>query len=386
MRPPTRNTSATAAATGRAAQEISKLQRAARAKALEEANLKARSDFEWRKQHGFVPPEILGELAAPHPANHAAFHCGEPVCSAFANVSLILATANEERAPLLKGYSDWFASLVFLVTAGGMRRCRSCRALVHESGATHTACHCVPLWASLSDDAQEEFHGNRWISKEEGKWNISFSAIRHLHFASAFEHAARIAGRNTRGFLVTHFDFFINVRIFHGAAFDHPWFPRRGQWIFRDGLDPVPRCFPVNGLNGTYFEKDKSWFWANNGFDWAKRTCKRNVEALGERECCYGWADIFYVPRKLHVAFGSLLAAFPDTHHEVAVPTSLRILSLRTGVQLRGLTCLGGTTAKLTNLDAFRPARKARPFCAHKLNLSSQDAQDVVHNVLHEIW
>ena len=360
----------------------------ARVKAQARAHQEALLDLEQRKISGFVPPDILGDPAAPHPANRSIFRCGRPDCSAFANVSLILATSTMERVSLLSGYADWFASLLFLVTVGGNQRCLACRAAVRKSFVARTACHCIPIWTSLSDNRQEEFGDKRWVNESKGTWNISYSATRHVHYVSAFAHAMRIAGPGggAQGFLVAHFDFFINVRIFHGAALHQPWFPNKGQWTFRNGLDPVPRCFPVVGPNRTYFEADRSWFWVDDGFDWAKRQCKKSVEELGELECCYGWADIFYVPSALLTSFSYLLGAFPDTHHEVAVPTALRILSRRSGVGLRALSCVGGTIAKIKAVNMFRPAHLTPQFCGHKLNLSDADTQEAVRDMLHKRW
>ena len=180
-----------------------------------------------------------------------------------------------------------------------------------------------------------------------------------------------------------HFDFFLNVRIFHGAAFELPWFPRRGQVIFSGGDLPVPRCFPVR--NASLFDADKSWFW----FEEAKAGCRACVERLGATECCYGWADILYVPRPMLTAFGSLLAAFPDVHHEVAVPTALRILATRRNITPRTLACNGGTIGRMHN-ERFAPfvgsPRRFNGFCAHRVNLSNPSHQEVVTRFLHERW
>lgn len=329
--------------------------------------------------HGWYPPNILGDLAGRHTSEFPpAFHCGEPSCSAFSNVSLVLMLTFTERLQLLSAYADWFASVLFFMTAHTVdnalredhEQCNRCHTLTARR--QRTGCFCAHY----------------------------YSPMRHMHYGRAFSRAVALAGdddpqhphhhanrthahSHVIGVLMCHFDFYLNVRIFHGAAFDVPWLPRRGQVVFRNGELPVPRCFPVNST--ALYDNDKSWFW----FEEARPKCRACVTQLGGSECCYGWADILYVPRALMRQYGSLLAHFPDVHHEVAVPTAMRLLALRANVTLRALQCAGGTIGRM-HAERFGPfvgtPARAVPFCAHRVNLSHPNHQSVVHQMLHDRW
>lgn len=325
---------------------------------------------------------MLGGLAAPHSGEwKPTFHCGEPSCSAFANVSLVLMLTFTERIPVLLGYADWFASELFFLTAHTIdnalrddpEQCSRCHALT----ASHrrTGCLCANFYSPL----RHVHYGrafSRAVALANGKHaNSSFTAD-----GATTHHAGH---RPVQGVLMCHFDFFLNVRIFHGAAFDVPWLPRRGQVTFANGDDPVPRCFPA--ANGSALWTDKSWFW----FEDARPKCSTYLAQLGESECCYGWADILYVPRGMLRLYGTLLSAFPDLHHEVAVPTAMRILSKRLNVTPKALSCNGGTIGRMHN-ERFGPfvgsPKTYNGFCAHRINLSNTDHQQIVTRFVDERW
>lgn len=155
---------------------------------------------------------------------------------------------------------------------GWHQRVRGCKAQLyaHARGgaaaadrARRAGCHCVGAWRHLPS------------LELESTWNISFSALRHLHYAPALARAVSLArkGRSV-GVLLCHFDFFLNVRLFHGAAYDQPWMPRGGAVVL-GGYDlPVPRCYRVDT---SAYRDDRSWFW----FDRAKPRCRAAVRAMG---------------------------------------------------------------------------------------------------------
>ena len=355
-------------------------------------------------------PAMIEGLAGRHTGDWPPLiHCGEPSCSAFQNVSLVLMLTFTERMQMLSGYADWFASLLFFLTShtvdNALREDTEACDRCHKLAASwrRTGCHCAHFYSPM-----RHLHYGRAFSRAialataggiTGGGNRSHHHHSHLHGSSgglrmlssssssgssSSSHLVRSnsAGGGPIGVLMCHFDFFLNVRIFHGARFDLPWFPRRGQVIFSDPDDPVPRCFPINS---TVFAKDKSWFWFEEG----KAHCKECVIKLNGAECCYGWADIIYVPRPMLKAYGTLLQGFPEVHHEIAVPTALRMLSLKFNVTPRALSCNGGTIGRMHN-TRFGPccgrAQTTNGFCAHRLNLSHTDHQEVVRSMLHDRW
>ena len=275
-----------------------------------------------------LPPEpgaVSGLLVDSAVQTQPTRPCGSPDCSAFAHVSLVLTLSHTVRAPLLLAYASWFASLVFLVSDAGEEPCAQCRAAVRANATAanrhRVGCFCIEEWTRAGS------------IEECSPLNISWSAVRHTHYAALFKYALSLAvgspgdvggggGRRSRGVLLTHADMFLNVRLFHGAAFDAPWLASGGLPLF-GGADaqprelPVPRCYRVASRA---FERDRSWFW----FDHAKPRCRAAVEALGGTECCFGWADLLYVPRARLAPFGATLAAFPGVHRMPIRGASLR--------------------------------------------------------------
>ena len=136
------------------------------------------------------PQPILG----PRVFEPTDFHCGQPAtCSAFSSTSLVLTISYPVRVPMLLAYADWFASVLFFLTATGSGQCDECRE--RTAAQERAACHCVR------------------------GWNASFSGLRSAHYGPAMAHAVALAGQGRSvGVLLCHFDFFLNVRIFHGVS------------------------------------------------------------------------------------------------------------------------------------------------------------------------
>ena len=328
------------------------------------------------------PPEqgvvagLLNGIAVP---TRSVLSCGSPHCSAFSHVSLVLTLSHSIRVPLLLSYASWFASVLFLVSDAGEAPCAQCRAALRANATAvargdHADCHCIDEWIAAGS------------LEECTPLNITWSAVRHLHYPAIFQHALKQAakgddGRRSRGVLVTHADMFLNVRRFHGAMFDAPWMARGGLPLL-SGADtlprnlPVPRCYAVTSRT---YQRDRSWFW----FDHAKPRCRQAIEPLGGTECCFGWSDLLYVPRAMLGPFGRALGSFAGVHHEVAVATVLRLLATRDpALAARALECRGSCCARLSP-DGFQPdPRTSDALCGHRLNLSDGKHQRLVQNFL----
>ncbi|KAL1502962.1 hypothetical protein AB1Y20_011033 [Prymnesium parvum] len=305
------------------------------------------------------PLPVLGAPAFPS----ASRRCGEPSCSALSNISLLLLTSAPARVPLLLGYTHWFAALLFLLTAAGHAPCAQCAAALRRT--PRAACHCVREWTRLAS------------LEQPAAGNVSYSALRHLRYAAALRRAAALPRTGAAGVLLAHFDFFLNVRRFHAAAYAEPWMARNGAVVLSDYDLPVPRCFRVGTAP---FRDNRSWFW----FDHAKPRGAAAVRALGGAECCWEWADILYLPRAMLDDFARLVQAFGSVHHEVAVPTSMRMLALRRNVTLRTLACVGGAIGRMPNFNP-KPA-STEVSCGHRMNLSNEMHARCISRMLHDRW
>ena len=343
-----------------------------------------------------LPPEpgiVTGLLSGRAvPTGSMRSSCGSPDCSAFSHVSLVLSLSHADRVPLLLSYAPWFASLLFLVSDAGAAPCAQCRAAVRANATAlargdRAACHCVDEWVAAGS------------VEECSPLNISWSAVRHRHYPALFEHALALAaeehgrehgraagGRQSRGVLLAHADMFLNVRRFHGAAFDAPWMARGGLPLMGNQalqrMLPVPRCYAVTSRT---FAQDRSWFW----FDHAKPRCREAVQRLGGAECCFGWADILYLPRALLAPFGRALGSFAAVHHEVAVATVLRLLATREPrAAVRALHCHGSCCTSLERRTrrsprGFQPdPRTSDALCGHRLKLNDARHQRLIRSFL----
>ena len=109
---------------------------------------------------------------------------------------------------------------------------------------------------------------------------------------------------------------------------------------------------------------------------------------------CLGWADLYYVPRRLYAPFESLARAFASanaTHAggaanaEIAVPTMLHLLAEWRGAEaaapppppLHRVPCWGYCCAATSC-----PELLARHACGHRMRLE----QPSVRSALEQLW
>ena len=127
-----------------------------------------------------------------------------------------------------------------------------------------------------------------------------------------------------------------------------------------------------------------SWHWM-----WDARVeCTAAAAATNASVCCFGWADILYVPRALVAPFGRALGGFAGVHHEVAVATVLRLLATRDPARaaVRALQCHGSCCARLSP-DGFQPdPRTSDALCGHRLKLNDEKHQRLVQSFLENRW
>ena len=83
-------------------------------------------------------------------------------------------------------------------------------------------------------------------------------------------------------------------------------------------------------------------------------------------QCCYGWVDVFFLPRDVHALFRHAARAFWDVQLEVAVPTIFKSFEVAGLAPWRTFDCHGGCCHKLMWAQV-----KHRTMCAHRTNLEA---------------
>ena len=130
-----------------------------------------------------------------------------------------------------------------------------------------------------------------------------------------------------------------------------------GSFYWRNRTRTTYRCPDATG------KLDSPWDWWMD----AHLRCRTAALSRGVAECCYGWSDFVYLPRRAHAAFTELAAAFRAVFHEVALPTILNELRNRSGGvkwDTSSLRCAGGCCV---NLPWNRETLNAP--CGHKVLL-----------------
>ena len=122
---------------------------------------------------------------------------------------------------------------------------------------------------------------------------------------------------------------------------------------------PPDTCIPIH--HTASWGELHEWNWWRGG-TWAR--CQQAASAVNFSQCCCAWSDLVYLPARLYPMFcGHVRSHFGGIHHEVAIPTILRMVASPSEVTLAH--CLGGCCA-----DEFIPwhvARRAK--CSHKVDL-----------------
>ena len=93
---------------------------------------------------------------------------------------------------------------------------------------------------------------------------------------------------------------------------------------------------------------------------------QRSLNASSALMCCYGWADVAYVPREAHAAFRVAATILAKIQVEVAIPTALDALEKAGVAKWEHIQCRGGSLESVE----WR-SLSARLLCAHKVPLQT---------------
>ena len=289
---------------------------------------------------------------------------GRPPCGKLQHVTLVLMVSRAERIISLLGYADWFGAVLYFLQ-GDAGQCTLCRsAIANVSARRNVACDCHTGWVRSTHSFRQ-----------------------HTFYLPALLRATQMRrlGR-VKGVLFSHFDMLLNARLLEQVpSFHVPWVLESGYKLTPaqvDGQGPgevpyQPACFQPNS-NEIVRSK---WMWFNN----SRRKCSSAWLQLvrmgvGVRPaCCYGWADLFYVPAShleelVQLASGS----FSDVHVEVAIPTAMRIVAARHNLTTIVLHCFGGLVVRGAERELFRGGTNIKYACAHRVDLSKLKGRHVV--------
>jgi len=115
------------------------------------------------------------------------------------------------------------------------------------------------------------------------------------------------------------------------------------------------RCVPLDQLEGS-----TQWFWHLD----SRRECAAAQREYGGGVCCYGWVDLFMIPKSAQHAFAQAARTFRAVVAEVAVPTIFHELSVRQIAPQNSISCFGGCCTRV-------PWRQLSPLlpCVHRIDL-----------------
>ena len=303
---------------------------------------------------------------------------GRPLCG-LQDVTLVLMTPHAERIPSLLGYADWFGSVLFFLQDDAVVRppakgalakpvvvlnqCALCRsAIANVSARRNVACDCHTGWAQAAEAFRQ-----------------------HAKYMPALQRAAQMRHpHRMKGVMFSHFDMLLNVRLLeHVPSFRVPWVLESGYKgtqaaVAGQGPGEVPyqpACFRPDE------KKWGKWNWFNNSRSKCSAAWSQLVRMeVGVRPaCCYGWADLFYVPAS-HLEELVQLAGgpFSTVHMEVAIPTAMRIVATRHNLTTIVLHCFGGAVVRGAEREMSRGGANLKHLCAHRIDLSKLQGRQVV--------
>ena len=176
------------------------------------------------------------------------------------------------------------------------------------------------------------------------------------------------------------------------------------------GMPVESACVPLttmskcHGRSGNVTCGDRTWHWWMG----SQTSCPEAAQRSGLSACCYGWADLLYLPWRAHAAFRALSDVFREVFHEVAIPTMLHGMQqattrwgppvpwLQAGFSCAGSCCSnvnGWTRAPISVIDErgtqrgrHRSRDEPRPslMCAHKVSLPA--IRDMYYNMWNQTY
>ena len=297
-----------------------------------------------------------------------------PLCGRLQDVTLVLMTPHAERTLSLLGYAEWFGAVLFFLQddAGQCALCRS--AIANVSTRRNVACDCHTGWAQEAESYRQ-----------------------HAFYLPALQRAAQMRHpHRDHGVMFSHFDMLLNVRLLEQVpSFRVPWVLESGYKSTPaavDGQGPgevpyQPACFRLNSnemirSNSYGNGAISNWDWHNNSRSKCSAAWQQLVRSgMGVRPaCCYGWADLFYVPAS-HLKELVQLAGgpFSTVHMEVAIPTAMRIVATRHNLTTIVLHCFGGAVVRGAEREMSRVrGANLKHLCAHRIDLSKLQGRQVV--------
>mmetsp|Transcript_18855 Transcript_18855/g.63621 ORF Transcript_18855/g.63621 Transcript_18855/m.63621 type:complete len:432 (-) Transcript_18855:52-1347(-) len=174
-----------------------------------------------------------------------------------------------------------------------------------------------------------------------------------------YAHRNIAAAANGRAHLLfAHADMFLNLRGWAGVIADsqeQSSFAPAGGLLAKDSKSSARSLC----LRPELLHDEPDWFWHNE----SASLCEAASPGLGVAACCFGWADVAFLPVAAHAAFREGAAAFASVQCEVAIPTLLNWIARRGVARFGRVSCLGGSNVRLS------AARGVGALCAHRIDL-----------------
>lgn len=323
-----------------------------------------------RIPYGYAAASLPRPCAAFMGGRSATDGCNTPSCSVFTNVSFVLGVTAAERLPWLLDYSLWFASVTFMVspTECGACECHVQRIRQRER-RDKLACDCPAAFKTSLDHA---------------------AVTRGMQRAAAA--TGYRLGRPVQGVLFAHMDMWINVHVWQKAPLD-------SMWLASGGLRSSPYAPHCYKSGPAYWHKRVPGYIVvqTPGCGNATppilpsvippRRAGDNVSfstSAGQQlsQCCFGWADMFYVPTFALDAFAELSNALRTEFVEVGIPTVVTMLEKQANVSWHRAFCVGDCCGQFPSPTKYDP-RTVSTLCGHKLALDKPQYRGLLTRTLH---
>jgi hypothetical protein len=181
------------------------------------------------------------------------------------------------------------------------------------------------------------------------------------------------------GLMVFHFDVWVHPQRFMEQNFSTIWYLDHGlhdSGLILDNTGDLitdrcfdESCYPATAKSWYWFRKAR-WFWAKDQIEDKKafaalKDAKKELNLDIDDQICFGWSDLWYLPRAYFDIFSKLSLIFHrhQVFFEVAIPTIFHVIQQVHNLEPQVIKCWGSCCRTDATADDIQQHR-----CGHKIN------------------
>jgi hypothetical protein len=212
----------------------------------------------------------------------------------------------------------------------------------------------------------------------------NYDLLQHQCMAEFFP----LLPNDVTGLMVFHFDVWVFPQKFQDQNFSTIWYLDHGliddSSLFSRGPQITDRCF------GESFYPDgaKKWWWFMKArLFWQKdmiedkkafaalKEAKRTLNLDIDDQICFGWSDLWYIPREYWNTFIKLSQIFyrHQIFFEVAIPTILHVIQQVHNLEPQVIKCWGGCCS-----TDVTPKDITENRCGHKIDWRQPESEKIL--------